>query len=103
MPPARGPLVLLTGYTAPPERVRRFGEARLASWLAQRKVRDAAGVAARAITAASAQMTVLPGQDLAATRAHRSLCHLSTNAAATMPYGRCTSPVGARRGRRHRR
>jgi transposase len=61
----KGALVLLTGY-ASPHRIRRIGQARLAGWLRQRKVRDAAGVAARAVTAASAQVIVLPGQDLAA-------------------------------------
>jgi transposase len=61
----KGALVLLTGY-ATPQRIRRVGEARLASWLRQRQVRDSAGVAARAVTAARSQATVLPGQDLAA-------------------------------------
>jgi transposase len=61
----KGALVLLTGY-ASPHRIRRIGQTRLAGWLRQRKVRDAAGVAARAVTAASAQVIVLPGQDLAA-------------------------------------
>lgn len=56
--------MLLTGY-ASPHQIRRIGHTRLAAWLRQRKVRDSAGVAARAITAARAQMTVLPGQDLA--------------------------------------
>jgi hypothetical protein len=60
----KGALVLLTGY-ASPQRIRRVGETRLAAWLRQRKVRDAAGVAARAVTAARAQTAVLPGQDLA--------------------------------------
>jgi transposase len=60
----KGALVLLTGY-ASPHRIRRMGETRLAGWLRQRKVRDSAGVAARAVTAARAQMTVLPGQDVA--------------------------------------
>jgi transposase len=61
----KGALVLLTGY-ATPERMRRCGETRLGNWLRQRKVRDAAGIAVRAVTAARAQMAVLPGQDLAA-------------------------------------
>lgn len=61
----KGALVLLTGY-ASPHRIRRIGQTRLTAWLRQRKVRDAAGVAARAVTAARAQMTVLPGQDLTA-------------------------------------
>src|ERR1019366_2906146 len=60
----KGALVLLSGY-ASPHRIRRIGETRLTAWLRQRKVRDAAGVAARAITAARAQMTVLPGQEVA--------------------------------------
>ena len=62
----KGALVLLTGY-ASPQRIRRIGATRLAAWLRQRKVRDSAGVATRAVTAARAQTTVLPGQDLAAT------------------------------------
>lgn len=41
----------------------------------QRHVRDAIGVAARAVTAARAQMTVLPGQDLAAS----IIAELATN------------------------
>lgn len=70
----KGALVLLTGY-ASPQRIRRIGETRLAGWLRQRKVRNSAGVAARAVTAARAQTTVLPGQDLAAT----IIAELATN------------------------
>ena len=62
----KGALVLLTGY-ATPQRLRRIGETRLAGWLRQRKVRGSAAVAARALTAARAQTTVLPGQELSAT------------------------------------
>lgn len=61
----KGALVLLTGY-ASPDRIRRLGQTRLAAWLRRRKVRDYAGVAARAVDAAKAQLSVLPGQDLAA-------------------------------------
>jgi transposase len=61
----KGALVLLTGYACP-ARIRRAGQARLASWLRQRRVRGYAGVAARAITAAQAQRITLPGQDIAA-------------------------------------
>jgi transposase len=61
----KGALVLLTGY-ASPERIRRLGESRLAGWLRHRHVRGSADVAARAVAAAKAQLTVLPGQDLAA-------------------------------------
>jgi transposase len=70
----KGALVLLTGYASPP-RIRRIGQTRLAAWLRQRKVRNAVGVAARAVTAARAQMTVLPGQDLAAS----IIAELATN------------------------
>ena len=70
----KGALVLLTGY-ASPERIRRIGQTRLAGWLRQRKVRSYADVAARAVTAARAQVTVLPGQDLTAS----ILAELATN------------------------
>ena len=61
----KGALVLLTGYACP-ARIRRAGQARLASWLRQRRVRGYASVAARAVTAAQAQQITLPGQDIAA-------------------------------------
>jgi transposase len=61
----KGALVLLTGYACP-ARLRRIGEARLASWLRQRHVRGYAGIAARAVTAARSQQVTLPGQDIAA-------------------------------------
>src|SRR5947207_11106545 len=61
----KGALVLLTGYACP-ARLRRTGQARLAGWLRQRRVRGYAGVAARAITAAQSQRITLPGQDIAA-------------------------------------
>jgi hypothetical protein len=61
--PPQGALVLLTGY-ASPDRIRRTGRTRLASWLRTRRVRDYASVAARAVAAAQAQSLVLPGQDL---------------------------------------
>lgn len=60
----KGALVLLTGY-ASPQRIRRLGQTRLTAWLRQRKVRNSAGVAARAVTAARAQTIVLPSQGLA--------------------------------------
>jgi transposase len=59
----KGALVLLTGY-ASPDRIRRMGESRLASWLRQRNVRGSADVAARALAAAKTQTVVLPGQEL---------------------------------------
>ena len=61
----KGALVLLTGYGTP-ERIRQVGEVRLTGWLKRRHVRGAAGVAARAMTAADAQQVVLAGQDIAA-------------------------------------
>ena len=61
----KGALILLTGY-ASPEQLRRVGQTRLAGWLRRRRVRNYAAVAARALTAAQAQPTTLPGQDIAA-------------------------------------
>lgn len=61
----RGAVVLLTGY-ASPDRIRRLGQARLSAWLRHRRVRNYAAVATRAVAAARAQITVLPGHDLAA-------------------------------------
>ena len=61
----KGALVLLTGYACP-ARLRRTGEARLAGWLRQRRVRGYAGVAARAVAATQSQRITLPGQDIAA-------------------------------------
>jgi transposase len=61
----KGALVLLTEY-ASPDRIRRMGQTRLASWLRNRKVRGSADVAARAVSAAKAQSVVLAGQELTA-------------------------------------
>lgn len=62
----RGALILLTGYQTP-QAIRRAGETRLRAWLVRRKVRSADQLAATALTAAKAQQTVVPGQDVAAT------------------------------------
>jgi transposase len=59
-------LILLTGYQTP-DGLRRVGAARLTAWLHKRKARKAADIAARAIEAANAQHTIVPGQQLAAT------------------------------------
>ncbi|MFJ2948723.1 IS110 family transposase [Streptomyces sp. NPDC087226] len=61
----KGALILLTGYQTPAT-LRRRGLARLTAWLANRGVRDADNVAARAMEAAQAQPTALPGEDTAA-------------------------------------
>jgi transposase len=61
----RGALVLLTGYQTP-HALRRTGQARLTRWLAKRGVRTPEQVAAKAMTAAGAQHTTLPGQAVAA-------------------------------------
>lgn len=61
----KGALVLLTGYQTPAA-IRRRGRARLAAWLAGRSVRGADAVAVTALEAAQAQMTSLPGEDIAA-------------------------------------
>jgi transposase len=61
----KGTLVLLTGYQTPAA-IRRRGRARLTTWLANRGVRGAEGVAATGLEAAQAQQTALPGEDVAA-------------------------------------
>ena len=63
---SRGALTLLTGYQTPAT-IRKMGQSRLQAWLSKRKVRSAEQVAAEAISAATAQHTVVPGQDVAAT------------------------------------
>lgn len=62
---SKAALLLLTGYQTPDE-LRRAGAARLAAWLGKRKARNADAVAAKALQAAHAQHTVIPGQQLAA-------------------------------------
>ncbi|SEC24553.1 Transposase IS116/IS110/IS902 family protein [Streptomyces sp. 3213] len=64
-----GPLVLLTGYQTPAA-VRRAGRRRLATWLRNRKVRSADELAARAVQAAEAQHTSVPGEDMTAHVVH---------------------------------
>lgn len=61
----KGAVVLLTGYPTPVA-IRRIGENRLTGWLRRQRVRDAAGLAQRAVAAARQQTVVLPGQDIAA-------------------------------------
>ncbi|WP_338048811.1 IS110 family transposase [Mycobacterium lentiflavum] len=63
-------LILLTGYQTP-DGLRRVGAARLTAWLHKRKARNASEIAARAIEAANAQHTIVPGQQLAATMVAR--------------------------------
>jgi hypothetical protein len=60
----KGTLILLSEY-ANPKRLRRLGETRLTQRLRRRHVRDAAGVAARAVAAAHRQDIELPGQQVA--------------------------------------
>jgi transposase len=61
----KGAVVLLTAY-ASPSKIRRTGQARMAAWLRNRRVRDYDALATRAVAASRAQLIVLPGQDLAA-------------------------------------
>ncbi|MFI6954546.1 IS110 family transposase [Nocardia sp. NPDC050408] len=61
----KGPLVLLTGYQTP-DALRRAGVAEVEQWLRLQKVKGAGALAVRAVTAATAQHTTLPGQRLAA-------------------------------------
>ena len=62
---SKAALVLLTGYQTPAA-LRRTGQSRLASWLKNRRIRSADGVAATAIEAAHAQYTAVSGERLAA-------------------------------------
>lgn len=61
----RGPVLLLTAYQTPAA-IRRSGVKRIETWLRNRKVRNAAGIAATAVEAAASQQTALPGEKLAA-------------------------------------
>ncbi|MEU6331764.1 hypothetical protein ABZ851_31480 [Streptomyces sp. NPDC047049] len=61
------PLVLPTGYRTPTA-VRRVGAKRLEVWLRNRKVRNAAGLAAAAVAAAEHQHAAPPGEEMAARR-----------------------------------
>jgi transposase len=60
-----GPLVLLTGYQHPAA-IRQAGLEGLHAWLGAHKVRGAGELARRAVAAAYAQQTSLPGEHLAA-------------------------------------
>jgi transposase len=62
---SKAALLLLTGYQTP-DGLRRAGTARLAAWLRKRKARNADAIAAKALQAANAQHTIVPGQQLAA-------------------------------------
>ncbi|MGQ4388907.1 IS110 family RNA-guided transposase [Streptomyces sp. SAS_270] len=61
----RGPVLLLTGYQTPAA-FRRSGAKRIETWLRNRKVKNAAAIAAAAFEAAVGQQTSLPGEKLAA-------------------------------------
>ncbi|WP_245646366.1 IS110 family RNA-guided transposase [Nocardiopsis trehalosi] len=61
----KGPVMLLTGYQTPAA-IRRAGAKRIETWLRNRKVRGASALAKAAVEAARAQMTSLPGEELAA-------------------------------------
>jgi transposase len=62
---SKAALILLSGYQTP-DGLRRTGTTRLAAWLRKRKARNADTVATRAIEAADAQRSIVPGQQLAA-------------------------------------
>lgn len=61
----RGPLVLLT-HVQTPAAVRQLGTTGLTEWLRSQKVRSAATLATKVVTAAESQQTTLPGEQLAA-------------------------------------
>lgn len=60
-----GPLVLLT-HVQTAAAIRRLGAAELEKWLRSQKVRSAAALATKVVTAAQSQQTTLPGEQLAA-------------------------------------
>jgi len=62
---SKAALLLLTGYQTP-DGLRRAGAARVEAWLRKRKARNADAIAAKALEAANAQHTIVPGQQLAA-------------------------------------
>lgn len=62
---SKAALVLLSGYQTP-DALRRIGTTRLQAWLRNRKIRNAATVAATAIEAANTQHTTVAGQPLGA-------------------------------------
>ncbi|MGW1617496.1 IS110 family transposase [Streptomyces sp. NPDC002285] len=64
----KGPVILVTGYQTPAA-IRRAGTKRLETWLRNRKVYRPAVLARRAVEAAEAQHTALPGEKLAAAMA----------------------------------
>jgi transposase len=64
-----GPLVLLSGYQSPAA-IRRMGGSRLATWLRNRKVRNADVLAASAIEAADRQHTAVTGERAIARMVH---------------------------------
>lgn len=66
---SKAALTLLTGYQTPAA-LRRIGQSRLATWLANRKVRSAQAVAATAVQAAQIQHTAVPGERTAAAVVH---------------------------------
>ncbi|MGW4866224.1 IS110 family transposase, partial [Streptomyces sp. NPDC004291] len=61
----KGPLVLLTGFQTP-KALRGIGVEGLAVWLRDRKVRNAAVLASKAVSAARTQHRTLPAEDMAA-------------------------------------
>ncbi|MCI2423318.1 IS110 family transposase [Saccharopolyspora sp. K220] len=61
----QGPLILLTGFQTPAA-LQEIGVDALTSWLRERKVRNAAALAAKAVAAAETQHTTLPAERMAA-------------------------------------
>ncbi len=74
----KGPVVLLTGYQTPAA-IRRMGVRWLETWLRNRKVNGAGGLAARAVEAAQAQMTALRSEELGAELVGRLACSVAAH------------------------
>ncbi|WP_369242465.1 IS110 family transposase [Streptomyces sp. R21] len=64
-----GPLILLSGYQTPAV-IRRTGTRRLATWLRNRRVRNAEVLAAKAVEAAERQHTAVVGEQAIAKMVH---------------------------------
>lgn len=65
-----GPLVLLTGYQTPAA-LHRIGTTRLTTWMRNRQVRGAQGLAEAAVEAAARQHTTAAGEKAIARMVHK--------------------------------
>jgi transposase len=93
-----GPLILISGGYATPQAIRAAGQHQLTGWLRGRGARNAAKLAAAAVSAATSQTVRLPGQDIAAALA----AELAGEVMALNERVRQADELIAARFRRHR-